>query len=307
VFGAAAACCHLLRLQPAQTAQALAIAASHASGIKANFGTMTKPLHVGHTARSGLFAALLAKDGFTANAEALEHKQGFLLVYNGAGNFDAGKMLADWGQPYDIIRPGIGVKQHPCCGSTHPAIDAALALRKAHAPALDRVARIDSWTHPRRLAHTDRPDPQSGLDAKFSVQYCVARALIAGQIVFEDFEDEAWNDRASRALMAKIQAAPHPDMDPVGGEYLGAEIRVTMTDGTVFSETVGAALGRGPDNPLPAEALAAKFANCAARALPGPAVERLARALIQLDEAASLRDVTAAMALPPPVLRAQRA
>jgi 2-methylcitrate dehydratase PrpD len=307
VFGAAAACCHLLGLQPARTAQALAIAASHASGIKANFGTMTKPLHVGHTARSGLFAALLAKEGFTANAEALEHKQGFLLVYNGAGNFDAGKMLADWGQPYDIIRPGIGVKQHPCCGSTHPAVDAALALRKTHNLVLDRVARIDSWTHPRRLAHTDRPDPQSGLDAKFSVQYCVARALIAGQIVLEDFEHEAWNDPATRALMGKIHAAPHPEMDQAGGEYLGAEIRVTLNDGTVLREKIGAALGRGPGNPLPAEALAAKFANCAARALPGPAIERAARVLMQLDEAPSLRDVAAAIAVPPPVLRAQRA
>lgn len=307
VFGAAASCCHLLRLKPEQTAQALAIAASHASGVKANFGTMTKPLHVGHTARSGLFAALLAKDGFTANPEALEHKQGFLLVYNGIGNFEAGRMLADWGEPYDIVRPGIGVKQHPCCGSTHPAVDAALALRKTHHPALDQVTRIDSWTHPRRLAHTDRPDPQSGLDAKFSVQYCVARALIAGQIVLEDFEDSAWNDRATRALMAKVHAAPHPDMGLAGGEYLGAEIQVRLADGTVLAEKTGAALGRDADNPLPAEALAAKFANCAARALPGPAVERLARALMQLDEAASLRDVAAAVALPPPVLRAQRA
>jgi 2-methylcitrate dehydratase PrpD len=114
VFGAAAACCHLLGLDRAKTAQALAIAASLASGIKANFGTMTKPLHVGHTARNGL----LARDGFTANPAALEHKQGFLLVFNGAGTFDAEAILRDWGQPYDIVRPGLGVtapvlRQHP--------------------------------------------------------------------------------------------------------------------------------------------------------------------------------------------------
>src|SRR3954452_12417619 len=78
VFGAAAACCHLMGLDRAKTAQALAIAASLASGIKANFGTMTKPLHVGHTARNGLFAAMLAREGFTANDAALEHRQGFL-------------------------------------------------------------------------------------------------------------------------------------------------------------------------------------------------------------------------------------
>src|SRR5580704_5932199 len=161
VFGATAACCHLMGLNVAQTAQALAIAASQASGIKANFGTMTKPLHVGHTARNGLWAAMLAKNGFTANNAALEHRQGFLMVYNGEGNFDADAILKDWGNPYDVTRPGPAFKQYPCCGSTHPALDALLALRGEHAMPADTVVRIDSWTHPRRLAHTNRPDPKS--------------------------------------------------------------------------------------------------------------------------------------------------
>src|SRR3954471_13777903 len=152
VFGAAAACCHLMALDRAKTAQALAIAASLASGVKANFGTMTKPLHVGHTARNGLFAAQLAREGFTANDAALEHKQGFLQVFNGTGNFDADAILADWGRPYDIVSPGIGIKKHPCCGSTHSAVDAMLALRTEHSIVPDKVARIESWTHPRRLA-----------------------------------------------------------------------------------------------------------------------------------------------------------
>jgi len=298
VFGAAAACCHLLGLDRGKTAQALAIAASLASGIKANFGTMTKPLHVGHTARNGLFAALLARDGFTANPAALEHKQGFLLVFNGAGTFDAEAILRDWGQPYDIVRPGLGVKQHPCCGSTHPAIDALLLLRAAHEIAPERVARIDSWTHPRRLAHTDRPDPQSGLDAKFSVQYCLARALLHGRIMLEHFEGEAFRDPAAQALMRRVHAAPHPEMDTAGDEHLGAEVRITFEDGKTIAQRVGAALGRGPDNPLPEDALAAKFADCAGRALPSAQVERLQRLLLQLDEAPSLRAVTAAIAAP---------
>src|SRR5439155_26294953 len=166
VFGAAAACCRLLGLDRENTALALAIAASLASGIKANFGTMTKPLHVGHTARNGLFAAMLAREGFTANAAALEHKQGFLEVFNGAGTYDAEEILKDWGRPYDIVTPGLAMKQHPCCGSTHPPIDALLLLRAEHDIPPAKVARIDSWTHPRRLAHTDPPDPVSGRDAK---------------------------------------------------------------------------------------------------------------------------------------------
>jgi 2-methylcitrate dehydratase PrpD len=298
VFGAAASCCHLMGLDRARTAQALAIAASLASGVKANFGTMTKPLHVGHTARNGLFAAQLAREGFTANTAALEHKQGFLLVFNGAGNFDADAILADWGRPYDIVSPGLGIKQHPCCGSTHPAVDAMLALRAEHDIVAEKVARIDSWTHPRRLAHTDRPDPQSGLDAKFSVQYCLARALLEGCIVLEDFEGEAFRDPAVRALMRRIHAAPHPETAAGGGEPLGAEVRIAFDDGRTIAKRIGSALGRGPDNPLSPDALHAKFANCAGRALPPDRVERLRRALAGLDEAASLRDIVAAIAAP---------
>jgi 2-methylcitrate dehydratase PrpD len=307
VFGATAACCHLLDLGTAHTAQALAIAASLASGIKANFGTMTKPLHVGHTARNGLFAALLARDGFSANPGALEHKQGFLLVFNGAGTFDAEAILKDWGQPYDIVGPGLAVKQHPCCGSTHPAIDALLLLRQEHEIRPERVTRIDSWTHPRRLAHTDRPDPQSGLDAKFSVQYCLARALLDGRIRLEHFEGEAFRDPETRALMRRVHTAPHPETTEGGGEPLGAEVRVTLENGKVLTKRVGAALGRGPDNPLPVDALAEKFADCAARALPPAQVERLQRVLSEIEEAASLRAVVAGIALEPAERVARRA
>ena len=294
VFGATAACCHLSGLDRAKTAQALAIAASLAAGIKANFGTMTKPLHVGHTARSGLFAAQLARQGFTANPAALEHKQGFLDVFNGPGTYDASTILEGWGAPYDIVRPGLAVKQHPCCGSTHPAVDALLALRREHDIAPDKVARLQSWIHPRRLAHTDRPDPTSGLDAKFSVQYCLARALLAGRIVLEDFEGAAFRDPATRALMRRIDAAPLAE----GGAALGAEVRITFDDGRTIAKQLDAALGRGSDAPLPSAALTGKFANCAARALPPAQVERLTRLLLQLDEAESLRAVVAAIAAP---------
>ena len=158
-FGSAAACGHLLTLSVEQLATALALAASMASGIKANFGTMTKPFHVGQTTRNGLLAALLAKEGMTANAGALEHPQGFFAVYNGAGTFKPERLLEHWGDPFDLVDPGIAFKRHPCCGSTHPAVDAMLHLREAHRLTPERVAKVESWTHPRRLAHTNRPNP----------------------------------------------------------------------------------------------------------------------------------------------------
>jgi 2-methylcitrate dehydratase PrpD len=241
---------------------------------------------------------MLAKGGFTANNGALEHQQGFLMVYNGEGNFDAEAILKGWGNPYDVVRPGPAIKQYPCCGSTHPALDALLALRGAHAMPPDKVVRIDSWTHPRRLAHTNRPDPKSGLDAKFSVQYCLARATLQGQIRLEDFEGDAYDDPTVRALMTRVHAAPHPDAGTENEQALGAEVRVTFDNGEVITKKVGAALGRGPDNPLPAGALAAKFVNCASRALPPASVSRLKDMLETLETAPSLKTVIAAIAVP---------
>jgi 2-methylcitrate dehydratase PrpD len=295
VFGATAACCHLLGLAPEITAKALGLAASFASGVKANFGTMTKPLHVGHSSRNGLLAALLTADGFTANAGALEHKQGFLHVFNGAGNFDADAILRDWGQPFDIVQPGVAIKQYPCCGSTHPAVDAMLMLVREHGLTPAMVERVDSWTHARRLAHTNRPDPQSELDAKFSVQYCLARALLDRRVSLEHFEGDCFRDPAIRALLPRIHAAPHPEMAMASTEHFGAEVRVTLTDGRVLTVKVDRPLGRTAENPLPQELLEAKFLNCASRVLPMDAAERLLGVLRGLDGVADMRGVMAAM------------
>jgi 2-methylcitrate dehydratase PrpD len=209
VFAVAAACSRLLQLPAAQTETALALSTSLAAGIKANFGTMTKPLHVGQCARGGLMAALLARKGFTANPDAFEHKQGFFNVFNGPGTFDVSRVLDGWGDPFDIVAPGACYKQYPSCASTHPAVDAALTLVRDHGPFDARaIARVDSWTSAPRLAHTNRPDPGSALEAKFSVQYCVARALLNGRLAFEHFDGEAYRDPAVRALLPRVFAAP---------------------------------------------------------------------------------------------------
>src|SRR5262249_3982382 len=188
---------------------ALAIASSLACGIKANFGPIPKPLHVGHCARNGLFAALLAERDFTANAGGFEHNQGFLDVFNGPGNYDTAPLLAHWGGPFAVVEPGIALKQFPFCGSTRPAPDRMLYLVRRHDPREDKVARIECWTHARRLEHTNRPDPQSGLEAKFSVQYCLARALTDRAIRIEHFEADAFRDPAIRAILPRVHAAAY--------------------------------------------------------------------------------------------------
>jgi len=300
VHGAAAAACHLLRLDARRTATALAIASSLASGIKANFGTMTKPLHIGHCARNGLFAALLAVEGFSANTDALEHRQGFLEAFNGAGTYDVARMLAHWGAPFDIVEPGIAIKQYPCCGSTHPALDVMLDLVRHHDLQPGEVARIESWTHPRRLEHTDRPDPQSALEAKFSVQYCLSRALTDRAIRIENFEGEAFRDPAVRAVLPRVHAAAYTTAQFPADNHLGAEVKVTSVDGKVVFGKIDQALGRTSANPLPAERLREKFENCSARALPRSHATRLADMIQRLDGLADMRAL-GALLVPPPV------
>lgn len=296
VFGGAAACARLMRLTVEQTATALAIAASLAAGIKSNFGTMVKPLHVGHCARSGLFAALLAKNGYTASPVAFEHKQGYFEVFNGAGNYDPQKIFASWAAPLDIVKPGIAIKQYPCCGSTHPAIDAMLRLAREHDLKADAVERIESWTHKRRLEHTNRPDPQSQKDAKFSVQYVLSRALLERKVAIEHFEGEAFRDADVRAVMARVQVAPYTTAQFPEDNHFGAEVRVTLRGGTTLSAKVDQPAGRTSANPLSREELKAKFDNCALRALPAARVRALYETVDGFEQLADVRAVSAAMA-----------
>jgi len=292
VHGAAAAAGHLLRLDTRRSATALAIASSLASGIKANFGTMTKPLHVGHCARNGLFAALLAERDFTANAGEFEHNQGFLEVFNGPGTYDTARILAHWGAPFDVVEPGIAIKQYPCCGSTHPALDVMLDLVRRHDLQEDTVARIECWTHARRLEHTNRPDPQSGLEAKFSVQYCLARALTNRAIRIEHFEGDAFRDPAIRAILPRVHAAAYTTQFPADN-HLGAEVKVTTVDGKVLSGRIDEAAGRTSANPLPTERLREKFEDCIGRALPGSCARTLVEMIEGLETLADMRAVSA--------------
>lgn len=287
VFGACAGSARLLGLNAAQTATALSIAASFASGLKANFGTMTKPLHVGHASRNGLVAALLAREGFTASDDAFEHRQGFFNVFNGAGHYDAQAAVSHWADPLDIVEPGIAIKQYPCCGSTHPAIDAMLMLVAEYDLTAQEVERVLSRTHPRRLQHTNRPEPNGPLDAKFSVQYCVARALAQGQVVLSDFEGDAYADPAIRTLMKRVIAEPDPEADRLP-DHFGAEVVVELRDGRRLARRVASAAGRTSANPLPDTRIEAKFIDCAKHVLTDAASSEALAILWRFDELADL-------------------
>jgi 2-methylcitrate dehydratase PrpD len=295
VFGAAAASAHLLGLNPKQVSTAMAIAASFASGLKANFGTMVKPLHVGQCARNGLLATLMAQVGYDANPAALEHQQGFFNAFNGSGNFNADLIFKDWAHPLEVLSPSMGLKQFPCCGSAIPAVAMALQLRHEEPLEIAEIEKIEILPHKRRLPHTNNPDPQSPLAAKFSVQYAVCLTLLKGAPKLNDFEGTAHFDPDVRKLMAKTIAREHPDMPDDSPEQFGAEVIITLKSGTQLSRRVNSLIGRGGDNPLSTDELWEKFSDCAQRSIDAALIRPLFDALEALENIKDIRQITAHM------------
>lgn len=200
VFGAAAGVAHLLGLTLEHYGRALGLAASQASGLKANFGTMTKPFHAGHAAERGLLSARLAARGFTANANAFTANQGLVQA---AGNGDANhaklKDIADaW-----LIR-GTLFKYHAACHLTHAAIEGALRLRAK--VAADDLANVTLTVHPGLLDVCGIEAPKTGLEAKFSLAGATAMALLGLDTSDKrTFVDEVVASAPVQALLPKIQ------------------------------------------------------------------------------------------------------
>lgn len=289
IFGTTAAAAHIMGLDQQQTATALAIAVSFASGVKANFGTMTKPLHIGHSVRNGIFAAFLAQNSYTASPHAFEHKQGFFEVFNGPGTYDIAQIFDTWANPLDLVDPGVNLKQFPCCGSTHVAIVTMLKLRETHHLTPDMVSHIQIHSHPRRLPHTNRPTVSSGLEAKFSVQYATACALVHGTVALEHFEKNSWSDPQVQALMEKTSVAGH---DSVKELPWGAEVIVKTTDGRSLSAKTEYLLGRGKENPMSPTEMWVKFEDCVSRVLSDEQTTQLFTKLHELENFSSLRELT---------------
>lgn len=293
VFAVTAACARLLGLDVDQIETALALSTSLAAGTKANFGTMTKPLHAGQCARGGLMSVLLAREGFTANRDAFEHKQGFFKLFGEPGRDDVSRVLEGWGEPLDIVAPGASYKLYPCCYSTHSAIQGALELVREHGVfEAASIERVDTRTSERALMHTDRARPKSALEAKFSVQYCVARALTQGKVVLEHFDGEAYSEPAIQSLLARVHSAPYAGPFFSEEDRFDAVVKVALKDGRILETKVDTPLGRTVQNPISADALNAKFADCAARVLGPAAAEAVCAQVWNIESLTSARDLT---------------
>lgn len=292
IFGTIGACAgtsYLLRLSHEQTLNAVGIAASEASGIKKNFGSMTKALHVGSAARKGIWAALLAEKGLTADSRALDGTFGFLEMFNGEPCSE--QALHGWGESLEILDSGLIFKQYPCCGGLHSLLDNMIRLKQKEGIKAEEVAEIECRVHPHRIAYLDRPQVREGLEARFSIQYCVATALLHGKVGMNHFSAESVARPETRILMRKIRIAPGNDL----GSF-GSEVIVRKSDGKQFSATLPEARG-SPNFPLREDELLQKFVDCAMVTMSASRAEKAGEALMDLDRKDNVDDILRILAV----------
>jgi len=248
-FGAAAACAHLLGLSEQQTVHALGIAATQAAGLKSMFGTMCKPFHPGWAARNGLMAALLAQQGFTSAAHAIEGRRGFANVL--ATDRDYSAITDRLGETWELAENSY--KPFACGVVIHPIIDGCIELRNTYGIEPAQVASVHADVHPLVLELTGKTEPQSGLEGKFSVYHSAAVALIDGTAGQAQYSDARVRDAQVIALRDKVKVSVDESMAEDA-----ARVSVTLNDGRTLEHHVEHAIG-SLERPMDDEDLMQKF------------------------------------------------
>lgn len=273
VFGAVAALSKLNGLQPPDIARALGIAGSMVSGLHRNLGTMTKPLHSGWAARSATAAVSLARFGWTANERILDGNRGFAAVF-GRPDADTSSIPSLLANPYVFEEPrfGMSLKLYPCCYATHRAIQAVRELLIEEPLSTDRIQSVECRVVPGGLRPLQYPDPSTGLQGKFSMEYVLATAIVDGSPSLDSFTDAAVRRREVRELMRRIKVAEDEACSASTGgvtfdESLGISMRgavevvITEIDGSRHARKVSAAQG-SPVDEISWERLREKFDDC---------------------------------------------
>jgi 2-methylcitrate dehydratase PrpD len=295
-LGAAAAAGRLLELDRVRMEHAVGIAVSHASGVQVNFGTSAKPLQAGTCAANGILCALAAQRGFTAAGNAVEDANGLFGAYRRSTDVDAEQFGAALGGPWDVIDPGVRLKLYPCGSLTHVSLEAMLQLVDEHGITPDEVAAISislplRWGSEERIYGVEAKTathPETGLQARFSLNYCVALALVHGRPQLQHFTDEAVADPVVRSLLDKITV--DGDETPEGDANRPSTVRLTLRDGKELSARVLYPKGHAK-NPVSSRELDDKLRACSRGVLSAERADEVIEAFRTLDDAPDVRAV----------------
>jgi 2-methylcitrate dehydratase PrpD len=266
-FGAAAAASTVLGATREQFMHAVATVGTFAAGLKQAFlsQAMSKPLHGGHAADAGVLAAIAASKGVTGALDILEGREGFGAAMS--VNPDWAKATRGLGRDYHIVH--VTFKNHGCCGHTFPSIDGALQLQRAHGLGYRDIKRVRLATYKAGLDIIDNAQPEGEYQAKFSLQYTVAHALVHGSVRLNAFLPERMSDKDVRALMQKIECVADPELSKGYPNQRAAQVEIETTDGRRFAHFQPYRKG-DPELPLTDDELNDKFVELATPVLGNP-------------------------------------
>ncbi|MEJ5988546.1 MmgE/PrpD family protein [Ramlibacter sp. PS3R-8] len=285
-FAAAAAASRLMGLNEETTSRALSIAGSQSAGLRENFGTMTKPFHAGRSSESGVAAAQFASYGWTATDKILEAPRGFFSA--AGGGYDAEAIAGKLGKPWTFVEPGISIKPHPSGSLTHPGMtEMARLIRENKIQARD-VVRVRVGTNhnmPNALIHHR---PTNELQAKFSMEFCMAILLLEGRAGLNEFTDEVVMRPEVKKMIEKIDFVVDKEAEAAGYHKMTTLIDIELAGGRKVSGR--ADFGKGsPAMPMSYDDVADKFReNCEFAKFPKQRAEEVVAMVRTLDTLPSI-------------------
>jgi 2-methylcitrate dehydratase PrpD len=291
-IGAAAACACLRGLDAEKTAHAIALGASQSAGLVANFGTMTKPFHAGRAAHAGVISARLAAAGFTASPDALEHPLGFLAAVSPGGQADRTSDIRA-GRDWHILSQGLSVKKYPLCYCTHRALDGMLDLLKVEPVKAEDVESVTVSTSRRNVAVLRNSRPQTGLEAKFSMQFAMACAVAQRRVGLAELTDTVVQRPQIQRLMTRVKVVADDRDDPARPGYAPYDLVTIETTAGRRIESARVTEERGsPRLPLSTDELWTKFEGCLAVGNPALAARPVFDALTSLERQPGVHALT---------------
>jgi 2-methylcitrate dehydratase PrpD len=290
-FGATTSAAKLLGLNADALSNALAMASSMSSGIRLNFGTMTKPLHVGRAAQNGVMAAELAARGHTGGKDALESPWGYFRVFTLGAGFDPSMLVGALGNPPSIVLPGVSLKPYPCGSLGHPTMDAMLKLILTHDVEPEQVRAVRVRAGSNILNPLRYPFATSELEAKFCLPFMMSSLLLRRKAGIHEFTDEFVRSAPAQAMMKKVTTVRDAGIEARGFEKMRSIVEVDLTDGRTLVQEADERYRGGPEKPFTRDELHGKFTDCASLVLRPDAIAETLERLESLEQARNIREL----------------
>jgi 2-methylcitrate dehydratase PrpD len=291
VFGSAASAAKLLGFDRARVLTTLGIAASEGAGLRENFGTMTKPLHAGRAAESGVTAAELAGLGWTAADTVLEAPRGFFKA--AGGGYDSTAIMGKLGKPWTFVSPGVSIKPYPSGSLSHPGMTEMQRLLKEHRFTADQVELIEVGVNKNNVNALIHHQPKTSLEGKFSMEFCMAVLVLYNKAGLLEFTDEVVNRPEVQAMIARVKFGVDPVAEAAGYNKMTTILRIHLKDGRVISGRADFAKG-SPMIPMSFDDEIAKFLDCAAFAKwPAAKAKGVVEMVRKLEDVPDVRKLTA--------------